>query len=199
MVTVIHKEIDQWHDRIKNPALYPAFLQFLHKMRTDEADRTDVIIEKTYFHPFLRLLQKQLFHFPETLSVLNSVIFHKNELLRRGNSFHLCLKANHRLFIEDDLRVPVNRKTRIILQHGKLISRRLTLFPECIQNQMTLIQIREKHPVRKFKPLPYGLPKVRPVHQYVQHPAENRHHHDEHHPAHLDGLIRSFSNDIKNG
>ena len=199
MVTVIHKEIDQWHDRIKNPALYPAFLQFLHKMGTDEADRTDIIIEKAYFHPFLRLLQKQFFHFPETLSILDSMIFHKNELLRRGNGFHLCLKANHRLFIEDDLRVPVNRKTRIILQHGKLISRRLTLFPECVQNQMALVQIGEKHPVRQFKPLPYGLPKVRPVHQHIQHPAENRHRHDEHDPAHLDGLIGSFSDDIKNG
>ena len=129
MIPVVHKKIHNRHNGIKDTALNAAVFQFLHKARIHKTDRAHIIIEETHFYALLRLCQKDFLHLSEAFPVFYGVILHENKLFGSPKRFYLRFKAQAGFLIEDYLRISVNRKARILLQHGKLISRHPVLSP----------------------------------------------------------------------
>ena len=63
---------------------------------------------------------------------------------------------------------------------------------------MALIQVGKKHSVREFKTLLHRSSEIGAVYQNIKYPSQNRCRHNKNNPAHLDGSIRSLSDDGKN-
>ena len=110
MISVIEEHVHQRDDRVEHPALDSAGTHLSDKVRVDESDAADIVVENSHIQSFGRLFRENLFDFRKGFGILNGMILHEDEFFRLSKRLFLRLQGIRRTGKELDVAVIVYRK-----------------------------------------------------------------------------------------
>ena len=193
VISVIHKNIQNRHHRIEDPAVNAMRLHLLDKFRTDKSDTAHVIIHDADLHAFLCLCKQYRFHFRKCFPVLYGMVFHKDELLRLLHLFDLRMKSISCFFIKNNICILIQRIAYLMPDVIALMISSHILHFQLLHSRIIFSQIHAQPFPCSMKTLPHSFCGTGMTAEQIQADTHDGEQQDQHDPRHFHARIHFSS------
>ena len=122
VITVVQKQIQTWHKRIKYTTADSDCFHLFGKVCINKTNRAHIVIEYPDLHTCLYTVFQHLLNPVPGLGILNCMVFHKDKLLRFGQILKLCFQSLCRLIKIGHICILIHRIPSISVDIGRNIS-----------------------------------------------------------------------------